>query len=590
MINNEEGNIHNKETDRRILMVDDDRDFVDSLADILKQQGYIAKAAYSESEAKQAIKDFDAHVALIDLRLGRTSGIDLIGILKNIRPDILCVIVTAYADLDTAIDALQQGAHDYLRKPLDPRDLLATLDRCFEKLRLEQEKTTAEIALKQRNIELEKINLRLRKIVNSVSIITAGSISGQMSSILLNEFARNMTAEKGCVYLFENGSLVLFHSLNIDNAPDSIPFPLLEGSLFERAITDGKPILIEEIGKEELVFTGEWKGFQEGSVLIFPLADERGEIMGIITINRRGSTPFSWNDIEFGSILTSYAYETIRATRATEALVASDNRYRLLADNLTDVIWTMDLNLRFTYVSPSVKMLRGYTVEEVMEQTLDDILTPESQELSKKIFKEEMALESGDEKDLFRSRTIELDGICKDGSIVPTEVKVTFLRDSEGRPIGITGVSRDISERKRSEKEKAKIMSQLLQAQKMEAVGILAGGVAHDFNNLLTTIMGNTDLAMMNLDESDPSNLYLKHIQQASKQATNLTRQLLLFSRRQQMEPRPLNLSSIVENMLKMLGRLIGEDISIEADCDPDLWTVKADTPYSANWCRQRRA
>ncbi|MDY7036256.1 MAG: PAS domain S-box protein [Thermodesulfobacteriota bacterium] len=702
MINHEQGTMHGNKTERRILIVDDDRDFLGSLADIMKQKGYIVKTARSMNGARQVIKDFDAHIALIDLRLGRSSGMDLIGSLKKARPDILCVIVTGYADLETAIDALREGVYDYLRKPMHPHELLSTLDRCFDKLRLEQEKRRAETVLRQRNRELEEINFRLKKLVESASAMAACSSTGQMSPIILEEFTRILGADRGCLFFYDSGIFTLMHSYSTDDAPVTMESPFEKGSIVDRIMKDNRPILIEDIRKEGVLFAREWDGYEEGAILVFLLTDMMGQIRGLISLNRKGLSPFSEQDREVGSILASFTYENLRATRAVDALHASeakyraaientgtalaiieDNtiasfvnhqlekmtgyskdelenkmswmefvhpedlermkgyhlkrrhedetvpetyefrffhrdgtlkyglvtihlipgtkrsvgsilditerkraeetirqkeaRYRLLADNLIDVIWSMDLDLRHTYVSPSVAKMRGYTVEEVMGQTMDEMLTPESREICKKILQEEMALERGGAKDLFRSRTIELEGICKDGSIVPTEVKVSFQRDSEGRVIGLTGVTRDISERKRSEKERAKIMSQLLQAQKMEAVGILAGGVAHDFNNLLTTIMGNTDLAMMNLDESDPSNLYLKHIQQASKQATNLTRQLLLFSRRQQMEPRPLNLSSIVENMLKMLGRLIGEDISIEADCDPDLWTVKAD-------------
>ncbi|MDY6880663.1 MAG: response regulator [Desulfatiglans sp.] len=566
-----------QETERRILVVDDDRDFLDSLTDILKQQGYTVKKADSVSSANQAINDFDSHVALVDLRLGRSNGMDLIGHLMEMRPDILCLIVTAYADVQTAIDALHKGVYDYLRKPVHPHELFATLDRCFDKLKLEREKRAAEAALKHRNRELEEINARLRKIVTSASRITADSGSGSMSSTLMNEFAYNANADGGCLYLMEEGSLVLYQSLNIGNIPNQILLPIPNDGLFERAIRDGRPILIENIGAEDLAFAGKWKGFQEGSVLIFPLANEKGDITGIVTINRRSPPPFSDKDVDIGAILASYAYETIRATRATEALIASEARYRLFSDNVTDVIWTADLNMKYTYVSPSIRLLRGFTKEEAMDQTLDEMLVPESRRICEQILEEEMAQERVGEQNLFRSRTIELDTIRRDGSIVPVEVKVTFQRDSQGRPIGIIGVTRDISERKKAEEEKARIESQLLQAQKMEAVGILAGGVAHDFNNLLTTILGNTDLAMMNLRRSDPSNVYLKQVQQASTRAADLTRQLLLFSRRQPMEHIPLNLSRTVENMLKMLKRLIGEDISIGADCDPDLWTVKAD-------------
>jgi nitrogen-specific signal transduction histidine kinase/CheY-like chemotaxis protein len=131
--------------------------------------------------------------------------------------------------------------------------------------------------------------------------------------------------------------------------------------------------------------------------------------------------------------------------------------------------------------------------------------------------------------------------------------------------------------RKQAEEEKEKIQAQLLQAQKMEAIGTLAGGIAHDFNNLLTTIQGYADLTMMKVDEADSLYRDLKQINLAAVRAADLTRQLLLFSRRQPMEFAPLNINRMVDDLLKMLERLIGEDIDINANLEPDIWTVRAD-------------
>jgi PAS domain S-box-containing protein len=137
---------------------------------------------------------------------------------------------------------------------------------------------------------------------------------------------------------------------------------------------------------------------------------------------------------------------------ADVALQESEKRYRLLADNVTDVIWTMDMNLRYRYISPSVEILRGYTVEEAMAQSIEEVLTPASCEAAQKVFAEEQIKEQMDGIRRFGSRTLELELRCKDGSTVWTEVKVNLLRDPDGRPAGILGVTREITERKRAEK------------------------------------------------------------------------------------------------------------------------------------------
>ena len=122
---------------RSVLVVDDHEDFAESVADILELNGYDASITFDQKSARDLLKQRNFQVALIDLRLGNTSGIDLIGSLKAIRPGILCLIMTAYAEVDTAIEAVRKGAYNYLRKPFNAAELTANLDRCYEKIRLE---------------------------------------------------------------------------------------------------------------------------------------------------------------------------------------------------------------------------------------------------------------------------------------------------------------------------------------------------------------------------------------------------------------------------------------------------------------------
>ncbi|MFC2003321.1 PAS domain S-box protein [Chloroflexota bacterium] len=125
--------------------------------------------------------------------------------------------------------------------------------------------------------------------------------------------------------------------------------------------------------------------------------------------------------------------------------------YRLLADNVTDIIFTTNMNLNFTYVSPSVALFAGYSVDEVMRLSLPDLLTRTSYDVAKKAFMEELIKEQKAQKDLFRSRTLELEGRHKDGSTIWAEVKMTFVRDSDSQAISILGVIRDIDKRKQAE-------------------------------------------------------------------------------------------------------------------------------------------
>ncbi len=182
-------------------------------------------------------------------------------------------------------------------------------------------------------------------------------------------------------------------------------------------------------------------------------------------------------------------------------------------------------------------------------------------------------------------------GVRKNGEEYPIRL--------EGRNIPYKGKQvrtvefRDITEAKRSEEERKKLQDQLTQAQKMESMGRLAGGVAHDFNNMLGVILGYTELTLENIDPSSPLHANLQEIHHAAKRSVEITRQLLAFARQQTVAPRMLDLNDTIGSMLKMLQRLIGEDIELAWEPDPDLWPVKMDPAQIdqilANFCVNAR-
>jgi len=163
----------------------------------------------------------------------------------------------------------------------------------------------------------------------------------------------------------------------------------------------------------------------------------------------------------------------------------------------------------------------------------------------------------------------------KEGKIFPVEITGDYLRYGE-REYNIAFV-RDITERKRAEEEKIALQEQLRQSQKMEAIGQLAGGIAHDFNNLLTVIKGYSQLSQMELREGDPLKENLGEIGKAAERAANLTRQILAFSRRQMMEMRVLDLNNVLQDLDKMLRRVIGEDVELVTLLTEDPGRVKTD-------------
>ena len=164
-----------------------------------------------------------------------------------------------------------------------------------------------------------------------------------------------------------------------------------------------------------------------------------------------------------------------------------------------------------------------------------------------------------------------------DGKSVLLETIKTPMFNERGMLIGVLGIGRDITERKKAEEEKIKLESQLQQAQKMEAIGQLAGGVAHDFNNMLGVIIGHAEMAMENVDQSQPLYANLEEIRKAATRSADITRQLLAFARKQTVAPKVIDLNETIEGMLKMLRRLIGENIDLTWKPGAGLWAVKID-------------
>ncbi|MCL4847290.1 MAG: PAS domain S-box protein [Acidobacteria bacterium] len=251
--------------------------------------------------------------------------------------------------------------------------------------------------------------------------------------------------------------------------------------------------------------------------------------------------------------------------RSEEALRERERQYRVLADNTLDVIWSMNMDLEFTYVNPAVASLTGYTPEEFVGTRLAEHCEAEAMERLLALLHEALKDDRG-----ARGLVFDVDLRHKNGSPVPVEVHARIVYDEGGAPSALQGTTRDVSERRTLEK-------QLLQAQKMETVGRLAGGVAHDFNNMLSIILGNVELALEGLSPADPRYAHLQEILTAGRRSADLTRQLLAFARKQPIRPKVLDLDDTIDSVLKMLGRMISEDISLVWKPAGSLWPVRMD-------------
>jgi PAS domain S-box-containing protein len=231
-----------------------------------------------------------------------------------------------------------------------------------------------------------------------------------------------------------------------------------------------------------------------------------------------------------------------------------------------DSIFWLDTETRFVYVNEAACRSLGYTRKELLSMKVSDIdpnfpleaWGPHIEKLRQ-----------------YGSITHESCHRTKDGGIIPVEItgNYVFFEGMEGSFAFV----RDISDRKQADAERARLQEQLVQAQKMESVGRLAGGVAHDFNNMLGVISGRAELALTRVAADHPVHSDLTQILNAASRSADITRKLLAFARKQTIEPKVLDLNTTVESMLSMLRRLIGEDITLSWLPAQGLWLVRMD-------------
>jgi len=251
---------------------------------------------------------------------------------------------------------------------------------------------------------------------------------------------------------------------------------------------------------------------------------------------------------------------TTRHERAERALREANEHLAAVIQSSPLAIYTLDPESTVRSWNRAAEALYGWPAEEVIGRPLPTI----GQDLEDHARLRDRVLRGE------ALRGVEVTRRRKDGTLVNISLSVAPLHDAAGQVTGMLSLAADITEMRQLE-------VQYRQAQKMEAVGRLAGGIAHDFNNLLTAIIGTTALVLEDLGLESRARLDIQEIEKAAKRAAGLTRQLLIFSRQQVLEPRALDLNALVGNLEKMLHRLIGEDVELRTKPAAGLGAVRAD-------------
>lgn len=256
--------------------------------------------------------------------------------------------------------------------------------------------------------------------------------------------------------------------------------------------------------------------------------------------------------------------------RIEQALSASEERYRALVEKSLQGLLVVD-DFRIVYANARCEEIAGYAVEELLALPLEkvtELVHPDDRAFVWGRFRERLGGKEVSPRYQYRI-------LRKDGAVRWLEMWAAPIEYRGRRAIQAAIV--DITDARKSQEEIASLQEQFRQAQKMEAIGRLAGGVAHDFNNLLTVIEGTCQLSLRDLPESDPMRQSFEQIMEASDRAAALTRQLLAFGRRQVMEVRVIDLNRVLEGLDKMLRRIIGEDIELVAFLQDGIGMVRAD-------------
>ena len=253
---------------------------------------------------------------------------------------------------------------------------------------------------------------------------------------------------------------------------------------------------------------------------------------------------------------------------AERELKEAEEKFSLFMKNLPLVVVIRDVNGRYIYLNDEWERVMELKKEDWLGKTPYDVFPKEDAE----------KLLQGDKEAIEKGKTEPIEFTLNHKSGVKWWMANRFIiYDANKKPAYVATLYIDITDKKKAHEERERLKEQLIQAQKLESIGRLAGGVAHDYNNMLEVILGNAQLALMQIDNKEDLKNYLQEITNAAKRSADITKQLLTFARKQISEPQVININTIIENMVKMLRRLIGEDIDLEWLLAPNLWNVFVD-------------
>jgi PAS domain S-box-containing protein len=255
-------------------------------------------------------------------------------------------------------------------------------------------------------------------------------------------------------------------------------------------------------------------------------------------------------------------------------LAESESRYRQLVNAVTDyAIFQLDTKGNVTTWNSGAERIKGYRADEIIGQHFSRFYTNEDKDAGVPA----RALRQAEETGRFEA---EGHRVRKDGTMFHASVIIDPIRDEDGTLVGFAKVTRDVTERVEAAEKLKAIQAQLAASQKLEAVGQLSGGIAHDFNNLLMIVLGNLETIQRYARQPDSNPNLVRAVNNAmrgAQRASALTSRLLAFSRRQALDPRPLDVNNFLNNIVEFLHRTLGEQTEIQTVGSAGLWPIEVD-------------
>ncbi len=487
--------------DATVLHVEDDADNRQSLAWLLRAEGFHVVEADSGADALRVARRQPPDLVLLDVGLPDMSGFEVCHRLKT-DPDTSSIPVLQlsgyFVEPADRVQGLETGADAYLMKPVEPRELIAHMRAL---LRVHRAERAARAAARQWQTTFDAVGDGICVLAPDGGVLRCNramaAILGQaVAQVVGHDFA------------------ALLHSVD-PAAP----------AAWLAAPPGGEPI--------ELPLGGRWY-----RVRVDAASHDAGAVDKTLV----------WDDF------------TARK-QAEEELRRSEERLRAILETTADAVLVLADDGTVRDGNPATTRLFGFAPAQLTGRPVTDLLPPPGPEGGIDLG---AWLRSGQERLGAGPATARR----RDGATFPAELSAAAMHVEPGRLFAV--FVRDLTDRNRLE-------DQLRQAVKMEAVGRLAGGIAHDFNNQLTVINGYADLLLSRLAADDPGREALDEIRRSGEHAATLTRQLLAFSRKQILAPQVLKLNDILGELARMLRRLLGDDIELLLDLDPDLGSVWAD-------------